>query len=166
MKIKDVEKEVGISAHSIRFYEEMGLIDIPRSPNSKYRNFSDEDVKKLKEIKLFRSLGITMEEIKCYYRKEISLEELMEHQMQELQAQHEDMQMKVCLCEDIKNSHSPLIPYIVEKYEEVLAHKSEKLPYEKAGSLISAWNKQEFHKRRVIFLEVCITPMRLLSASS
>lgn len=159
MKIKDVEKEVGISAHSIRFYEEMGLIEINRKPNSKYRNFSTADVKKLKEIKLFRSLGITMEEIKRYYRKEISLEELMEHQMQELQAQHEDMQLKVRLCEDIQQSRSPLVPYTVEKYAQIIEHKSEKLPYEQAGSLISAWNKQEFHKRRVLFLEACIAPI-------
>lgn len=159
MKIKDVEKEVGISAHSIRFYEEMGLIEINRSPDSKYRNFSEEDVKKLKEIKLFRTLGITMEEIKRYYQKKITLEALMEHQMVELSAQKEDMEMKERLCEDIKNSHSPLVPYTVEKYEEVISHKSEALPYEQAGTLISTWSKQHFHKRRVLFLEVCIAPV-------
>ena len=54
MKIKQVEQEVGISVHSIRFYEEMGLIKIQRKEDSKYRDFTEHDVKKLKEIKLFR----------------------------------------------------------------------------------------------------------------
>lgn len=38
MKIKEVEKEVGISAHSIRFYEDMGLIQIQRRKDSTYIN--------------------------------------------------------------------------------------------------------------------------------
>lgn len=162
MKIKDVEKEVGISAHSIRFYEEMGLIEIQRKKDSNYREFSEADVKKLKEIKLFRALGITMEEIKRYYHGKLTLAALMEHQIQELHANKEEMERKERLCDDIKNSHSPLVPYTLEKYEDVISHKSEALPYEQAGTLISAWNQEQFHKRRVLFLEVCLTPLVFL----
>ena len=126
MKIKQVEQEVGISVHSIRFYEEMGLIKIQRKEDSKYRDFTEHDVKKLKEIKLFRELGITIEEIKRYYANEISLQDLMDHQLIELKAQHNDMELKEKLCADIKDSNAPLIAYTVEKYEEILQHKKEK----------------------------------------
>ncbi|RGB51756.1 MerR family transcriptional regulator [Absiella sp. AM10-20] len=156
MKIKQVEQEVGISVHSIRFYEEMGLIKIQRKEDSKYRDFTEHDVKKLKEIKLFRELGITIEEIKRYYANEISLQDLMDHQLIELKAQHNDMELKEKLCADIKDSNAPLIAYTVEKYEEILQHKKEKTPYEEAGSLISSWNHQKHSRKKIILIE-CIT---------
>lgn len=162
MKIKDVEKEVGISAHSIRFYEEMGLIQVQRKQDSKYRDFSEQDVKKLKEIKLFRSLGITMEEIRRYYAGEISLEHLMEHQMKELNAQKEDMRLKEQLCEDIKDSKSPLVSYTVDQYQEVIAHKTEKLPYRDAGSLISSWGEKQISKHKIKYRYFLLIPFILL----
>lgn len=60
MKIEDVEKQVGISVHSIRFYEEIGLIEINRSKGSKYRDFTQQDIEKLKEVNYphFRRWGL------------------------------------------------------------------------------------------------------------
>lgn len=159
MKIKDVEKLVGISTHSIRFYEEMGLIKINRNPDSKYRDFSEDDVKKLKEIKLFRSLNITMEEIRRYYDQEISLQELMNHQLKELKFQHEQIQLKEELCEDIKKSKIPLISYTVNQYDEIMQHKKEKTPYQEANTMLAAWNKQENSKKRILLVEILIFPL-------
>lgn len=159
MKIKDVETLVGMSTHSIRFYEEMGLITIRRRPESKYRDFSEEDVNKLKEIKLFRSLGIPMEEIRRYYAHEISLQEIMDHQMKELELQHEELQLKEKLCEDIKKSNVPLISYTVKQYDDIIQHKREKTPFQEAGSLISVWNQQRMSKKRLIFIEILTFPL-------
>lgn len=39
MKIKDVEKQVGISKANIRFYEEEGLIHPARNQENNYRVF-------------------------------------------------------------------------------------------------------------------------------
>lgn len=62
MKIKQVEELVGITSKNIRFYEEQNLINPQRADNG-YREYSMEDVKLLKKIKLFRKLGISVEEI-------------------------------------------------------------------------------------------------------
>lgn len=158
MKIKDVEQMVGLSAHSIRFYEEMGLLQVQRKKDSNYRDFSETDVKKLKEIKLFRSLGIAMEDIRRYYAQEITLAELMDHQLQELALQQEECKVKEELCKDIKDSHSPLVSYTVEQYENVIAHKQEKLPYEKAGSLLVRWNQAYANKHRIKFYYLLAVP--------
>lgn len=166
MKIKEVEKEVGISAHNIRFYEEMGLITIDRDPDNQYREFREEDIKRLKEIKLFRGLGITMEEIRRYYTSEITLEELMNHQVKELQSQHEDMRLKEELCESIKKNKLPLISYTVEQYEKVMQHKSERVPFTEAGNLIATWNKTEYSKKRIIFMECLVFPFIYLFVGS
>ena len=163
MKIKDVEKETGISIHSIRFYEDMGLIQVQRDPDNKYRDFTEQDVKKLKEIKLFRGLGITMEEIKRYQQNEITLEELMDHQMKELAAQHDDMRLKEKLCEDIKESKSPLISYTVNQYEEIMQHQREKTPYENAGSLLTSWNQMKNNENRSQMIIIISIPFIFMS---
>ena len=51
MKIKDVEKQVGISKANIRFYEEEGLIHPARNQENNYREYSETDVEQLQEIK-------------------------------------------------------------------------------------------------------------------
>lgn len=51
MKIKDVEKQVGISKANIRFYEEEGLIHPARNQENNYREYSKADVEQLQEIK-------------------------------------------------------------------------------------------------------------------
>lgn len=151
MKIKEVEKEVGINARTIRFYEEMNLLQIERDPENKYREFTDENVKRLKEIKLFRSLGITMEGIRRYYHHEITLETMMNHQLEELNVQNDEMHLRSKLCEDIKNSQIPLVNYTLEQYDQVLEHRKHTSSAQKAGSLISQWSRTEFtrHHMRV-----------------
>ena len=63
MKINDVEKITGLTPKAIRLYESKGLISIAREENG-YRNYSNEDIEALKQIKLFRSVGVSIADIK------------------------------------------------------------------------------------------------------
>lgn len=64
MTIGQFSKISGVSARTIRYYEEMGLITCSRSEDSNYRLYGEIEVKKLKHILLFKKLGISLEEIK------------------------------------------------------------------------------------------------------
>ena len=57
MKIKQVEELVGISSKNIRFYEDQGLLSPTRSENG-YRDYHESDIKRLKQIKFLRKLGV------------------------------------------------------------------------------------------------------------
>lgn len=63
MKIKNVAELVGITGKNIRFYEEQGLLSPKRASNG-YREYDQEDINLLLKIKLFRKLGIPIEDIK------------------------------------------------------------------------------------------------------
>ncbi|NSW89542.1 MAG: MerR family transcriptional regulator [Firmicutes bacterium] len=63
MLIKEVCKITGLTRKAIEYYEEKGLI-APRIEDNGYRNFSKEDVKRLKEISLLRKLGLNIAEIR------------------------------------------------------------------------------------------------------
>lgn len=63
MKIKDVEKLTGLSQRSIRLYEEKGLINPSRDEENRYRSYTDDDLEKLKLIRVLRYFDFSIEEI-------------------------------------------------------------------------------------------------------
>lgn len=65
MKIGDVSKETGLSISNIRFYEKKGLLEPKRSQISKYREYSAEDIERLKQIILLRKMDFSIEN--CFY---------------------------------------------------------------------------------------------------
>ena len=65
MKINEVEKRVGITKKSIRFYEQEGLLHPERNKENGYRDYSDEDVEILLKIKFLRKLLCPLKKSKC-----------------------------------------------------------------------------------------------------
>lgn len=60
----EVALEVGLSAKTIRFYEESGVIKpLARADNS-YRRFSERDIQRLHLIKRAREIGLPLSETK------------------------------------------------------------------------------------------------------
>lgn len=63
MLVNEILKEVGMTRRAIKYYEEKGLLSIKKDTNG-YRNYTDEDIKVLKKISVYRKLGISIEDIK------------------------------------------------------------------------------------------------------
>jgi DNA-binding transcriptional MerR regulator len=66
MFISELAKKTGLTVHTIRFYEEEGLLDqrhIRRGTNN-YRSYSEEAVERLKLIKQAQATGFTIAELK------------------------------------------------------------------------------------------------------
>lgn len=63
MKINDVVKEVDLSKRAVKYYEEKGLLKVLRDNNG-YRDYSKENVETLKQISIYRKLGISIQDIK------------------------------------------------------------------------------------------------------
>lgn len=76
MKINQVEQLIGITKKNIRFYEQEGLLSPSRSANG-YREYSDEDIAVLQQIKLLRKLDIPIEEIKRMQGGNLTLEDCL-----------------------------------------------------------------------------------------
>ncbi|MFD0681107.1 MULTISPECIES: MerR family transcriptional regulator [unclassified Paenibacillus] len=66
MKIQELGDLMGLTPHTIRFYEKEGLLDsrhIQREKNN-YRNYSDEAIERLKLIKKFQGINCSLAELK------------------------------------------------------------------------------------------------------
>ena len=63
MRIGEAAKRSGMAARTIRFYEEAGLIEPAMRRESGYREFGDDDVRRLRFIHRARNLGFSIDEV-------------------------------------------------------------------------------------------------------
>lgn len=63
LTIGKLAKEVNIGVEAIRFYQRKGLIEVPKKTQS-FREYSDNDLRRLKFIQEAKKAGFTLNEIK------------------------------------------------------------------------------------------------------
>ena len=68
MQINEVIQQVDLTKRAIKYYEEQGLLSVNKDENG-YRNYTDKDVALLKEISVYRKLGISIKDIKILLEK-------------------------------------------------------------------------------------------------
>ncbi len=105
MKIQELEKELNITRSNIRFYEKEGLISPPRKENG-YREYSEDDIAKLKKIIIFRKLGITVADIKDIFDGTLSLQTAIDNNIDRLHKEIEELNGAIEVCEQIKEDNS------------------------------------------------------------
>lgn len=61
-RIGEVQKILGISAETLRFFESKNIIKSTRNEHNRYRYYTNEDINKIFVYKMYRSMHFTMEE--------------------------------------------------------------------------------------------------------
>lgn len=74
MNTKEVCKKLGLTQKGLRVYGEKGLV-VPNRKENGYRDYSDKDLLRLREIILFKDLGFPLEDIKTLLDKNIDDED-------------------------------------------------------------------------------------------
>lgn len=101
MRIGEVAEKTGLSISNIRFYEKKGLIEPDREQESKYRDYTEEDVKRLKEIILYRKMDMSIETIYRLMSKEVSAQDVLEQHLIDLKEKQKALQSAMNLCEKV-----------------------------------------------------------------
>lgn len=114
MKIKQVEELVGITQKNIRFYEDQGLLVVKRADNG-YREYSLEDVKRLREIKMLRLIAVPIEDIKLLFSNKKSLDDVLEEQVVYLDNQKNNMEKMKNFCKMLADKDLTLDSLNVEE---------------------------------------------------
>ena len=141
MKIKQVEELVGITRKNIRFYEDQGLLNVERAENG-YREYHQADVIRLQEIKLFRKMDISIEEMKLLFEKKKSLQICLEQHLKELEHRKEGLSKMQDMCERLILEHRSLETLNAEDCLEEIEQM------EKKGAKFMNVNKTDVHKKR------------------
>lgn len=101
MRISEVAEKTGLSISNIRFYEKKGLIGPDRDKDSKYRNYTEEDLALIKQILLFRKMDFSIETISHIINKKLTIETAIQNQITELEEKRDSIQSSIDLCKKI-----------------------------------------------------------------
>lgn len=114
MLINAVCKECSVTKKAVEYYIEQGLVS-PTVQENGYRDFSEEDIRRLKKISILRNLGLSVTDIQdvlfgetaasvlneIYHRRNLQMTVLQEKQklIQELASTHDWEQVQNRLCQ-------------------------------------------------------------------
>lgn len=112
--IKEAEQLTGISSQNIRYYEKQGLICPARNEENSYREYSDNDIERLKLIRLFRKLGMPIEELRRLLNGEVDLRSAVEMQEKRLESQKNELNNALDFCKKIHEAQ--LADFGVDRY--------------------------------------------------
>lgn len=115
MRIGEVAGRTGLNISNIRFYERKGLLTPGRQEDSKYRDYTEADVLLLKQILLYRKMGIPVETIYLLLKEQADIQEVLKRQKEELNAQMENLKGAIELC-DMVLEEAPVAPEKLDAY--------------------------------------------------
>ena len=101
MNTKQVEELTGMSRQNIRYYERQGLLEPAREDGNAYRDYSEEDVRRLKLIKMLRMLDMPLKEIEDVVNGTVSIQEAAARQQEELERHQRQLQAAIAVCGSI-----------------------------------------------------------------
>lgn len=141
MTIKDVEDLTGITRQNIRYYERENLISPRRNPENQYREYSSADVKALNRIRLYRKLGVSIEDIRRLNDQSLSLENCMEQCISSMEKEMARMAKMKEVCEEVRKlGEEGLAPAVERTLEQIDAF--EKSGYQFADISKDYWDQK------------------------
>lgn len=68
IKIREISTKYDISARTLRYYEDMGLLNSTRSSDYAYRLYDSQNIRRLEQILILRKLNISIKDIQRIFR--------------------------------------------------------------------------------------------------
>lgn len=115
MTIKEVEQRLEVPRATVRFYEKEGLIKPTREENG-YRDYSDEDLERLRKIIILRKIGLSIEDIEDLFDGAKSIETVLAENTLHLQKQMDELAGAMNLCNKMKAEIVNFDSFDTEKY--------------------------------------------------
>ncbi len=146
MTIKEVEQRLEVPRATIRFYEKEGLINPQRGENG-YREYSEEDVQRLRKIIVFRKLGMSVTDIEDVLDGAKPLSEAVTENIINLEKQIEELQGALKVCYKLQEEQEEIETFDADKYWNVIEEE------EKKGNHFLDIAKDMVHYEKGILLE-------------
>jgi len=94
--VNKLSKVSGVSARTLRYYDEIGLLKPVRVASSGYRLYSKNELDTLQQILFYRELGFSLDKIKnILYAADFDREKAFEHHLAELRKKRERLDLLI-----------------------------------------------------------------------
>jgi DNA-binding transcriptional MerR regulator len=119
LTIQEVAHATGLSAHTLRYYERVGLIHpIGREENT-HRRYTPDDVGWIDFLTKLRATGMSIKDMQKYAELQRRGDETLPERVEMLKSLRDRVEAHM----DELNEHLKLIYYKIELYQKIVAEK-------------------------------------------
>ena len=119
LTIQEVSKATGLSAHTLRYYERIGLIHpIEREENTR-RRYTADDVGWIDFLLKLRATGMSIKDMQKYAELQRKGDETLPERVEMLKSLRDRVEAHM----DELNEHLKLIYYKIELYQNIVTEK-------------------------------------------
>lgn len=119
LTIQEVAQATGLSAHTLRYYERVGLIHpIDREQNT-HRRYTADDVGWIEFLTKLRATGMSIKDMQRYAELQRRGDETLAERVEMLKALRDKVEAHM----DELNEHLKLIYYKIEIYQKIVTEK-------------------------------------------
>ena len=119
LTIQEVTQATGLSAHTLRYYERVGLIHpIDREQNT-HRRYTTNDVGWIDFLTKLRATGMSIKDMQKYAELQRRGDETLAERVEMLKSLRDKVEAHM----DELNEHLKLIHYKIEIYQKIVAEK-------------------------------------------
>lgn len=122
MKMKEAEIRSGLDRKNIRYYESEELLAPRRTEGNRYRDYSEEDIERLLEIRFLRQLGIPIRDIRGLFEGRLTLSELMRMRLDRIDGEMSQLKKLEQMCARLEEQQT-LKPSVVEQCLEEISRE-------------------------------------------
>ena len=119
LTIQEVSAATGLSAHTLRYYERIGLIHpIEREDNTR-RLYTEQDVGWIDFLLKLRATGMSIKEMQTYAELQRQGDETLPQRVEMLKALRQSVEARMSELDE----HLKLICYKIEIYEQIVTEQ-------------------------------------------
>ncbi len=120
LTIQQVAEATGLSVHTLRYYERIGLIHpIDRADNT-HRRYTTDDVGWIEFLMKLRATGMSIQDMQVYAELQRQGDDTLPERLEMLKTLQRDVEARI----DELNEHLKLIRYKVEVYGQMVAERT------------------------------------------
>lgn len=119
LTIQEVARQTGLSTHTLRYYERVGLIHpIGREQNT-HRRYTPDDVGWIDFLTKLRATGMSIKDMQRYAQLQRQGDDTLPERVEMLKALQDQVQERICQL----NKHLELVQYKIEVYQQIVEEK-------------------------------------------
>ncbi len=135
LQIGEVAERTGVTQRTLRFYEEKGLLKPPSRMEGGFRLYSEEDVKRVEQIRRLQDLlGVTLAEIKEMVEAHEVLRQLKAQYRPEAAIAEKRRQLEKAI--EVTNRQYAIVSQKAEQLQELKSQIEERL------KVFQRWSKE------------------------
>ncbi len=124
LTIRQAAEITGLSVHTLRYYEQIGLIHpIDRADNT-HRRYTQEDIDWIEFLKKLRATGMSIQDMQIYAELQRQGDVTLPERVEMLKTLQQDVEAHI----QELNEHLDLIRYKIAYYSGIIAEASQEIP--------------------------------------